>query len=257
MRLAAFAGPIARIIPHRCALCGSESAGRTLCPGCLTDIPSAPQPACPRCALPSAPGVPCGYCLVDPPPFTVTLAASTYAYPVDRMIRAVKYQRELRLLEPLGRLLADAVVTRHARRPNPELLLPVPPDGTRLARRGFDSATELAARLSAILAIPLRRHQCHRTRDAPAQASLPWRERRRNMGEVFACRRLDVDHVAIVDDVMTTGSSARAFARAILAAGATRVDVWVVARTLPPTDVMAPDHDSIAPPPLPGMLRTC
>jgi predicted amidophosphoribosyltransferase len=73
-----------------------------------------------------------------------------------------------------------------------------------------------------------------RTRDAPPQAGLAWRERKRNVRGAFVASRCEGRTVAIIDDVMTTGATLDAAARAVLSAGARRVDAWVVARTPPP-----------------------
>ena len=86
------------------------------------------------------------------------------------------------------------------------------------------------------LDIPLLPDVCERVRNTPPQSSLPWKERDKNMRQAFACKPeadLRGKHVAIVDDVMTTGASTGELARALKLAGAREVSVWVVARTLP------------------------
>jgi ComF family protein len=112
--------------------------------------------------------------------------------------------------------------------------LPLHP--ARLRERGFNQSLLLARRISRRLDIPLLADVCERVRNTPPQSSLPWKERDKNMRQAFACKPgIDVrgKHVAVVDDVMTTGASIGELARALKQAGASEVSAWVVARTLP------------------------
>jgi ComF family protein len=185
--------------------------------------------ACPRCALGADDDVVCGRCLAKPPPFDATIAAWRYAFPADRLLQAFKYAGMLALAEPLAEALADALATRDARRP--DVVIAVPLSQRRQRERGFNHAHEIARRLAMRLQLPLG-HALARTRDAPPQAGLTLRERARNLHDAFeASRSVSGRAVAIVDDVMTTGATLRAASRALRAAGAARIDAWLVART--------------------------
>ena len=107
---------------------------------------------------------------------------------------------------------------------------------SRLRERGFNQSLQLARSIGQQLDLPVQPFSCQRIRDTPSQSSLPWKERDKNMRKAFSCEG-DVagKHVAIVDDVMTTGATVNELALALLNAGASEVSVWVVARTLPHT----------------------
>jgi ComF family protein len=221
-----------RALPQRCELCAGASGSALLCDGCTRSLPHL-GPACPVCALPTASGAVCGHCLAHPPPFDATLAAFAYAFPVDRLMHAFKYHGRVGLAE-WG---AAAIRARVAARASalPQRLIALPLSRERQRERGYNQAHEIARALGRELSIPLVRDGVRRDRFAPPQAALPWGERARNVRGAFAC---EVDlkglTVAVVDDVMTTGASLAEFARTLKRAGATWVENWVVARTLPP-----------------------
>jgi ComF family protein len=113
------------------------------------------------------------------------------------------------------------------------MLVAMPLHPARLRQRGFNQSHEIAKALSRRLGIPLAAEACLRTRDTTPQASLPWKERTRNIRGAFACHgNVSGKRIAVVDDVMTTGASLDELARTLRRAGAARVEAWVVARTL-------------------------
>lgn len=172
----------------------------------------------------------CGQCLKQPPAFDHTVAAFSYDFPLDKLVQALKYREHLILVN----FLADALARRISSRPDCMVAMPLHP--ARLRERGFNQSLLLARRILRQLEIPLLEHACERVRDTPPQTGLPWKEREKNMRQAFACKA-DTDlrgrHVAIVDDVMTTGASIGELAHAMKQAGAREVSAWVVARTLP------------------------
>ncbi len=203
-----------------------------MCAACDAALPVLPA-ACPVCALPSPIGSPCGACLSHPPPFAATSAALLYLPPVDLLIHAFKFRGRLSLAPYLAERLAEAL--SRARAPRPDLVIPLPLSLARQRERGYNQAQELARRLARTFELPLDAHSAKRTGAAPAQADLPWKERAKNIRGAFVCAaNVAGKHVAVVDDVMTTGATLSEFARALLKAGAARVSNWVVARTLPP-----------------------
>ncbi len=113
----------------------------------------------------------------------------------------------------------------------PDFILPVPLHINRYRQRGFNQSIELARHLSKLLGVPLDLTSCIRSRDTVHQTSLPAKQRRKNMRLAFCIKkRLDFQHVAIVDDVMTTGATASELALVLKQSGVSRVDVWVCAR---------------------------
>lgn len=162
-----------------------------------------------------------------------TLAAFSYAFPVDQLIQALKYQQRLAIAPVLGRAIARTVHTAA----RPDVLIPMPLHPKRLQQRGFNHATEIARVVAPELNLPLGGSVCKRVRDTPPQVALAYDQRRRNVRGAFVCHG-DVagKRVALIDDVMTTGTSLDELASMLKQAGAREVEAWVVARTLPRSD---------------------
>lgn len=222
------------MLPHGCLLCGASAGAQPLCAGCHADLPWHRQPQCPRCALPTPDGRVCGACLKHPPAFDGTCSALTYAFPLDRLIPRLKYHGQLAIAPTLGACLAEAVATR----PRPDRLIAMPLHARRIRERGFNHATEIARTLAKATGVPLDLTSCQRVRDTPPQMGLKHDVRRRNVRDAFSCSA-DVRgmRIALVDDVMTTGTSLDELAKALKRAGAMEVVAWVVARTLAPGEV--------------------
>jgi len=212
-----------------CVACGAE--GREgLCKGCFRDLPWNDH-ACTRCAapLPLLPSRVCGDCARRPPPFEAAYAAFRYAWPADRLLQQFKFHDHLATGRILSLALSRYLALRDA--PAPDLMVPVPLHRARLAARGFNQAGEIARSLAPLLHTPLRRRALRRTRPTPSQRGLDRRARGSNLRGAFACPdALTGLHVAVVDDVITTGSTAAEIARTLHRAGAARVDVYALAR---------------------------
>lgn len=216
-------------------LCGAATPGagpasrptaRGFCNPCLTSLPRLAAARCDVCALPLTSGSRCGACLERPPAYDAVTAPFVYAFPVDALIQAFKYGGDLALAPVLAATLAPAVDAVEA-------LIPMPLSAARLRERGFNQAHEIARHLGRRLGVPVLSHAVRRIADTAPQAALPWQERARNVRGAFVC---DVDirerHVAVVDDVMTTGATLAELARNLKRGGAARVSGWVIARTL-------------------------
>ena len=223
------------LLPPHCLLCGQAGArGRDLCPACAGDL-QRNVTCCPRCALPlAAPAPLCGECLQHEPPFSAAFAPFVYAHPLDLLVGKLKFARSLAAGRVLGDLWLDAIGRQPPDRP--ALLVPVPLHRERLRERGYNQALELAKPLARALRIPFAADLLVRTQATPAQTNLDARTRRKNLRGAFEFRpdRLDAgvlpDHVALVDDVMTTGATLRECARVLKRAGVARVDAWALAR---------------------------
>lgn len=196
---------------------------------------------CAICAVPlPTSGLPCGACLRRRPSFDRVEAPLRYAFPVDALIQRFKHQAKW----PIGRVLAAGLAAHLAHAyteglPRPDVLLPVPLSTRRLRQRGFNQARMLADWLSRPLAVPTHADWLLRTQDTTAQQQLDAAARRRNLRKAFAlsdAARTAGRHVALVDDVLTTGATAEALARLIKRAGAARVDLYCLARTPRPGD---------------------
>jgi ComF family protein len=228
--------PRALRLPSQCALCRGWSRAR-LCPGCIA-AHERPTLRCARCAIEVPSGQPlCGACLVDPPPQHASVAAVDYAHPWDGLIAAFKFHAAIDLAAVLAGRLGAAIEALAAERP--DLLVPAPLGPARLRERGFNQAWELGRVLARRLGLRADPLVLRRLVDTPHQADLPRARRVANVRGSYGvdARRRDAlggRHVAIVDDVLTTGASAAEMARTLLAGGAARVSVWVVARTPAP-----------------------
>lgn len=202
----------------------------------------------PKCCLCGFPGISldldlCHFCLADLPWLSETspdaLVALGFAPPVDDMIRELKYRGVIANARVLGVLLAQAVDERGMRLPR--LLVPVPLHESRFRERGFNQSAALARYAGRILGIPFSNRLVRRVRDTPSQTSLSMEERRHNVRGAFAVvgararrRLLAAGHVAVIDDVMTTGSTLKELQTSLLACGVARVDMWSVARVVQP-----------------------
>lgn len=220
--------PLCWLLPPRCVVCGgSGQPGRDLCAPCQASLPWL-RSACLRCALPLPSAGACGHCLQHPPPLDAAFASFVYAFPLDRLLPRLKFHRDL----AAGRVLAQLMAVRCAAQPRPQALVPVPLHPRRLRRRGYDQALELAAPLARALALPLEAGLLRRSRATAAQSRLDHDARAANLRGAFTVvgAQPPPAHVALVDDVMTTGATLHAAALALRAAGVQRVDAWVCAR---------------------------
>jgi len=221
------------LLPRLCPACGDPSGpGRELCPGCERALPTLLH-ACPRCAIPyeqpDAHGE-CGACQKHPPAFARSIALYRFAPPIDHFIRELKFHQQLGLARLLGERLAQRLAHEAER---PDLILPVPLHAARLRERGYNQALEIARPVARLLDIPLKVSALRRVRATAPQTGMALAARRKNLRGAFALApRAHVKNlrVALVDDVMTTGSTVHAAAKCLRAAGVREVDIWVVAR---------------------------
>jgi len=220
------------LFPPVCSLCGASGhRGLDLCADCLSELPHNRR-CCGHCALPLPQAVPeasCGTCQRHPPCFDRCLAPLIYETPVRELIGRFKYGGDL----ATGLLLAELLgaFVEQQPEPYPEVLVPVPLHPQRLRERGFNQAMELARLLGHRLGIPVAGQACRRVRATAPQSRLDKRARRRNVRGAFDVQRPpQVRHLTLIDDVMTTGSTADELARVLKGHGTARVDVWVCAR---------------------------
>jgi ComF family protein len=214
-----------------CMLCGAAAKDH-FCLACHDSLPYLPSQQCLVCALPLSHRGLCGACLADPPAFDRIVAVANYAFPVDALIHSLKYRGNLALARGLADLLKVRLDLAEPLE-RPDFIVPMPLHPSRLRERGFNQALEISRRISKISAVPTLPTVCRRIKDTPSQTGLPWKEREKNIRNAFVCER-DVagKHVAILDDVMTTGATLNELAKVLRKCGAAHVSGWVVARTL-------------------------
>jgi ComF family protein len=223
-------------LPPQCVLCGRAGQRPTLdlCADCAADLPRVPRP-CPRCGLPvtlesTTVAADCAQCRAAAPPYAGCVVPWLYEFPVSHLVQALKYEGALAHARVLGTLLAS-----EAARLQPggdALVVPVPLHPRRLQQRGYNQSHEIARIVARRLRWPLVDGALRRTRDTASQVGLSRTQREQNLRGAFAVEpaRVEGRRVVLLDDVLTTGSTAHAAASALRAAGAARVDLLAVAR---------------------------
>lgn len=224
-----------------CLLCSEEADEDTpICIACETELPWLGD-QCQTCALPlPSAGLTCGQCLNQPPAFEQVAVPWTYSFPVDTLITRFKHSAKW----PFGHLLAELLTQFLQHRfdedlNRPDALVPVPLASRRLRQRGFNQAAMLARWLGTRLDLPCDERLLLRVQDTSAQQDLTADARKKNLRNAFALvpdAPIKGRHLALVDDVLTTGATAQALARLLMDAGAARVDVYCLARTPKPGD---------------------
>lgn len=226
-----------RVFPGSCCLCdGPGFTGLDLCEVCIDGLPLN-SVCCSRCAAPVAQRttnrmIVCGSCLHEEPQITRTIAPYIFGFPVDHIVRSLKFNNEEKYARLAGELLAQRV--HDARDSKPECLIPVPLHRQRYLDRGFNQAELVAKYCGARLSLPIIRNRLIRCRNTPAQTGLGRRLRHKNLRGAFQIVSGTVlpRHIALIDDVITTGSTVREISAVLLSAGVERVDAWAFARAV-------------------------
>ncbi|ACC69466.1 ComF family protein [Paraburkholderia phymatum] len=225
-------------LPNSCALCGNMSH-QTLCCFCDEAWWNQARLRCTVCAVPlsgfrraSLMHYRCGDCLATPPAFDATVALADYRAPLDALAVGLKFRARLALANEFARRLAWSALDALDERDRPDVVAPVPLSARRLVERGYNQAWEIARPCAKALGVRSDATLVRRVVDTAPQSKLDLDARRQNVGRAFVvATRVRGLHVAIVDDVMTTGATLDALARTLKAAGARRVTNLVALRT--------------------------
>jgi ComF family protein len=222
------------LLPRHCVMCGLCSGAENLCRPCSAELPRIGH-ACLQCGLPLHHLADrfCGRCLVKAPPWSYAIAALVYHFPVDQLVCRFKFGRNLACGQILSRELIQAA--REQCKEPPTCILPVPLHRSRHFSRTFNQADLLARQTGKTLEIPVFSSILRRRRRTRAHSGLDAASRKRNIKGAFACRvparkQAVLEHVVLVDDVMTTGATLAECTRTLKKAGAGRISVWVAAR---------------------------
>lgn len=228
----------ALVFPSVCLLCEGSLAlplEGPLCRGCLDRIPRIQEPFCPRCGLPYPAGVACGLCgpcRRSPRYFRRARAESPYVDDVRLCLHALKFGGRRRIASVLGSRASRSWVAS-GELEGASAVIPIPLSRRRKRERGFNQAEIIARAVAREAGIPLRARVLKKTKERPPQAGLSAAARRTNVVSAYHARlprSLHGKAVLLVDDVLTTGATAEAASRALLAAGAGAVDVLTLAR---------------------------
>ncbi len=225
---------LSRLNIFPCLLCGKADSGRLgICYACTQALPHNLL-ACRRCALPipdTSQAQLCGQCLASPPFCSQAQVPYIYAAPLDGLITALKFRQQLHCARLLGGLLAQHL--QEHLQPYPECIVPVPLHPSRLRQRGYNQALELAQPLSQSLGIRLEKTLVQRVRQTRPQTELKLASRAANLHQAFRLKRsVNYRHIALVDDVITSGHTVNALAYEFLKQGVEKVEVWAIARAI-------------------------
>lgn len=253
------------LFPSCCVLCGTESNRPIdLCQHCENGLPHNYQ-CCVHCSIPlinnNCCDTLCGECIANPPAFDQCIAPLRYEFPISTLINRFKHQGHFCNSRVLADLLLDRLSSSQSTQskktepgieeqslpePNllgenlsgqnhhmlPDLIVPVPLHWKRRFVRGFNQSQWLANYLGRQLNISVDNKLLTRIRNTPPQQQLRRKQRQKNLKGAFQVNdSLNGQHIALIDDVVTTGSTASELARLLKKTGASRVDVWCLART--------------------------
>ncbi len=231
------------ILPPHCSVCEASTAKAPIpwvCQACWDDIAYLEPPVCYQCGEPFAappegiasPMHRCGKCLLQPPAFDRARAVGVYRGALRQIIHTMKYQSIYGLTRPLAGLLQQQFSAHWTECP-PDILVPVPLHRRRLRQREFDQALALARYLSRAVGVPFEAEALVRQRDTKSQVGLNYTERDQNVRGAFDVRHpqsIQGKSILLIDDVYTTGATAKACAQVLRRAGAERVNVYTLAR---------------------------
>jgi ComF family protein len=226
------------LLPRHCLMCGHGSGPENLCRPCAAELPRVGR-SCLQCSLPLSHRADrfCGHCLRKPPPWDFATSALVYEFPVSQMVCRFKFGRSLACGQVLSRELILAI--RHKSTILPDCILPVPLHRLRHFSRSFNQADLIARQVGQALKIPVYGSILRRRRRTRAHSGLDAASRKKNIKGAFDCKipagsRTSFGHVALVDDVMTTGATLAECTRTLKKAGVDAVSVWIAARALEP-----------------------
>lgn len=221
------------IFPIICILCGNfTKTALSICNECSTDLPFIIE-ACKLCGIQLTTTAICGACLETPPPYAATIAVFNYQYPIDKLISRLKFSGNLTVANAIGEVMARTILLQlNSINDRPDCIMPIPLHPKRIVERGFNQALEIARPIAKVTRIPIDFKSCYRKEPTQAQSLIPAHERAKNIKNAFALKKaINYRHVAILDDVVTTGSTVREFAKLLRRNGVERIQVWCCART--------------------------
>jgi ComF family protein len=221
-------------IAQACVLCDTDDRA-AVCSACAKSLARPDVAAsCRVCCVPGSSNAVCGQCLAHAPYFDATVAAFHYQFPLDRLVQSFKFRADLKLANFFAAYLAAAVSASYTPgegRARPDFLVALPLARQRLTERGFNQSALLADGVASRLGFTVAHDAMLRVRDTPPQSGLSRDARIKNIRGAFDCGvDLAGRHIAIVDDVMTTGATLSEAAKVLKKAGAATVEAWVLSR---------------------------
>lgn len=218
------------LFPSRCLVCsGQELVMRGICGQCRSQIRAISGPVCEICGAPiGTPGV-CLKCASDPPPYDRVLSVCRYEGLMREVILKFKYRKSTVFKKFLSELIFTMISDKEI---SPDILTFVPLHWTKMIRRGYNQSALIARELSGYMGTGVRYGILRKIRNTPSQAGLKKQDRERNLKSSFSARGVEGKSVMVIDDVITTGQTAREISRALKDAGASEVVFVSVGRTI-------------------------
>ncbi len=218
------------LILNHCLICNNNTEQYpSMCDGCLSLL-SHPEFSCWQCGIELKNEQKlCGGCISKPPVFSQTFSVCEYHAPVDQWVMALKFGQKILYSKLFAELMSPELKSLD----NHYVLMPVPLHKTRLRKRGYNQAYEIAKELAKLtnreIDTTLKRHK-----NTEMQAQLKFKQRAKNVQNAFALNQeLTHKHIVLIDDVMTTGNTLQECAKTLIKAGAKDVKVMIFARKSP------------------------
>lgn len=217
-----------------CALCGQMHQENTLCPACQRLLPFTGT-ICQICGIPLSQQDVCGKCHAKKVPYRQIIPCFWYQEPIQTLLQDYKFKEKLFLTPILARLMIGKIKEYYQHNPPyPECLIPLPLHKKRLRERGYHQVYELAKVLSKPFSIPIKLKVCQRVQHSTPQSHLPFKERKANVSDVFTAKKISYQHIAVMDDVVTTGETISSLCKVLKKKNPDLIiDVWCLARTKP------------------------
>ena len=215
-----------------CLICDTQNSSSALpiCNKCLHELPRNIK-VCQQCGLPieNSAATICGKCQSKPPVYDKTITPFIYDNAIKHLIIELKFKKKLINAHLLGKLLVKAVSNETL----PDFLLPVPLHKKRLRQRGFNQTMELCRVLSKELSIPILTGIVEKTKETIPQSELSAKQRKQNLRNSFkVIGSIPAAHIAIIDDVITTGTTITEIAKLLKKSNSTNIQAWACARAL-------------------------
>lgn len=226
----------ATIFPKHCISCNKRSyLNHYLCSECEAKLPWSKN-ACLSCGNPlldnTLTTIKCGECILYPRPYSFTVSCFAYREPVNQYLNGLKFHGQLEHATGLGLLMSKKIQQTYLehQRNFPSIIIPMPLHQRRLQRRGYNQALELAKPIAKTLNMKIFYNACYRPKNTQAQATLPAKSRQQNVENAFTSDLTGHQHVAIIDDIMTTGYTMNELCLTLQKRGVQMIDVWCCAK---------------------------
>ncbi len=226
------------LVPTHCLACdqleinANEPALETgFCRDCYDNLPFL-ENTCSQCGLNFVgPSDVCGSCLTSPPSYDACFCPMEYTAPISDLICRLKYGDQPQLAARLAELMVDQITCQGIELP--DAIISVPMHNSKLRKRGYNQSTELAKQISRLIDRPFINNALMKSKATSRQATQTLKQRQNNVKNSFlAHKNLGFKHIAIVDDVVTTGATVEEISKILKKNGVDYIQVWGLARTL-------------------------